>query len=312
MDSIAKSLLVLVVLTLAPSARAESFHAWAARAAREEREKRDDVALQSYSSALSSWKASDGKAPKAKVLCARAALRDRRGDEAGALADYSGCLEIDKKNAKAFHRRGQLRFKSGKTELAIDDFYKAVALDIGYAQAYADRAQAYEKQGDRMFAAEDYRRACELGVKAACPKAKELKPARRGAPRKKESAEPSPEAADAAAPPADAPAQQAAPEPPAPAAKPAQRRAARATYIPRFRDCLAALESCADSGASFGDCAGRAPACEQKAVKGCCPGACLEDYRKSVNNGASEAAAYREIFSPDASCAAPPKSGDDE
>ncbi len=56
----------------------------------------------------------------------------------------------------------------------------------------------------------------------------------------------------------------------------------------------------------------RAPACEQKAVKGCCPGACLQAYRKALNRGASEAAAYRDIFIPDATCAAPPKSDDDD
>lgn len=283
---------LLVVLLLSASARAESFKAWAARAAREEREKDDKTAFQSYSSALTEWKPSDGKLAKAKVLCARAAMRDRSGDEAGALADYSACVEIDKKNAKALDRRGELRLKKGDVSSAIDDFYRAIAIDIRFAVAYADRGRAYELQGDKQFAGEDYRRACELGVTAACAKADELAPVRTSAKRNKKKR--SRRAATSAAP------------------APAKPRAARETYNPRFSDCLSAVQACADKGAAFGTCVGRAPACEQKAVKGCCPGACLEAFRKSLNNGASEAAAYRSIFTPNASCAAPPKSDDDD
>ena len=302
-----------IVLLLASPARAESFRAWAARGAREEREKDDATALKSYSNALSSWKDSDGAAGKAKVLCARAALRDRGGDEAGALEDYSGCVALDKKNAKAFDRRGELRLKSGKTSPAIDDFYKAISLDIRYAAAYADRAKAYELQGDRGFAAEDYRRACEFGAAAACPKAKELAPARKAgaqkkkaapAPQEKAAAAPAPEP-ETAEPPADK-----AEAAPAPAAKAAKRRAPRAAYTPRVTDCLDSLQTCADDGNAFGSCVARAPACARKAVKGCCPGACLDSYRRALNRGSSEAAAYRDIFTPKASCSKPPKSND--
>ena len=282
------ALILLLPLLLSSTSRAESFQAWAARAAREEREKDVKTALQSYSNALTAWKESDGKAGKAKVLCARAALRDKNGDEEGALEDYSACVAIEKKNAKALVRRGELRLKAGKLSPAIDDFYKAIAVDFRYAVAYADRGRAYELQGDKEFAAEDYRHACELGVKAACAKAKELAPSR-GKRKKKAAAE------------------TAAPEP-----KPVKRRPAADAYVPRFSDCLSTLQACVDGGGAFGACVGKAPACEQKAVKGCCPGACLEAFRKSLNNGTSEAAAYRDIFSNDASCAAPPKSDDDE
>jgi len=302
--------LLLALLLLAPPSRAESFKSWAARASREEREKDDKAAFQSYSNALSTWKPTDGKPARAKILCARGALRDRGGDEAGALEDYGECLAVEKKNAKIFDRRGQLRLKSGKTALAIDDFYKATAVDIGFGWAYAHRAQAYELQGDREFAGEDYRRACGLGVKAACPKAQELAPARKG--RKKKGAAAAP-AEGPAAPPADAGPD--APSEAAPAAEAAAPPAPRKRYVPaynpRFSDCLHALQACGDSGAAFGDCVGKTPACEQKAVKGCCPGECLQAYRKALNSGASEAEAYRDIFIPEASCAAPPKPDDD-
>ena len=323
----------LIVLLLAPFAHAESFKAWAARASREEREKNDKEAFQSYSNALSSWKPTDGKTARAKVYCARAALRDKSGDEEGALGDYTECLATDKKNSKGFYRRGQLQMKAGRTSLAIDDFYKAIALDIRFGAAYADRAAAYEKQGDAGFAGEDYRHACELGVKAACAKAKELAPARKG--KKKNTPAP----ASAATPatdqiPAESPAIDDAPPPPkkapappsgpvtigapaaeAPAAEPPPRKRRKSAptsfYTPKFTDCLHGLQACVDGGAAFGDCVGQSPACEQKSVKGCCPGACLQAYRKSLNRGVSEAEAYREIFIPEASCAAPSKSDDD-
>ena len=295
--------LLFIALLLASSARAESFKAWAARGARAEREKDDKSAFQSYSNAISAWKESDGAAAKAKVLCARASLRDRGGDEAGALEDYTGCVALDKRNAKAFDRRGQLRLKSGKISAAIDDFYKAIAVDIRFATAYADRARAYDLQGDRGFAAEDYRRACELGATAACPKAKELAPARKTGAAKKKAA-PAEKAAAAPAP-AEEPAA-AEPEAPAPASekpapKPAKKRV-HAAYAPRFADCLDSLQACSDDGNAFGSCVARAPACERKSVKGCCPVACLESYRRALNRGESEAAAYRDIFVPKASC----------
>ncbi len=294
------SLILLAVGLLVPAAHAESFKAWMARASREEREKDDRSALVSYSSALSTWKESDGKQAKAKALCARAALRDRGGDEAGALGDYSDCLTLDKKNAKAFHRRGQLRFKQNKTSLAIDDFYKATAIDMRFGAAYADRAAAYEKQGDITFASEDYKRACELGVKTACPKTSNPAPARKiGKPRLEN---PPPSNKPAAA--AGTPVKNAEPKRP--------RRSGPLSYEPKFKDCLSALGACAGAGHAFGTCVGKAPACGEKPVRGCCPDACLRAYRKTLNRGASEAAAYREIFIPEAKCAVPPKPVDED
>lgn len=296
----------LALLAVAP-ARGESFKSWAARGAREEREKDPKAAFSSYSNALSLWDKDDGAGAKAKVLCARASLREKEGDDAGAHEDLSECLTLDKKNAKAFHRRGALRLKARKTQEAIGDFYRAIALDIRFAQAYADRARAYESQNERGFAHEDYNQACRLGLKDACAKAKALSPtpAAKGKPALKLKAPPAEEAgaAETPAPGAtEAPAEEAAK--PAPVAAPAPKPAA---YRPKFKDCLASLEDCVDKGDSFGACVRRAPNCDVKTVKGCCPGACLKAYQKSLNRDRSEAQAYREHFVSDAACGAPPK-----
>jgi hypothetical protein len=311
-------LAVLFLLSAVPAeAQSYSFKSWAARGAREEREKDPKAAFASYSNALSLWKEADGAAAKAKVLFARAAIREKDGDESGALKDLSEGLGLDKKNAKAFHRRGALRLKAGKTAPAIDDFYKAVALDFRFAQAYADRARAYEAQGETAFAREDHRHACELGVKESCARAKELAPKKSA---KSARTAPAAPAAPADAP-ADAPEAEAAPAPkPAPAAEappppakadapPEPKRAP--AYKPKFKDCRDSLEACVEDGRSFGSCVKAAPACESKAVRGCCPAACLKAYAKSAGR-VSEAQAFREHFSADSSCAVPPKDPDEE
>src|SRR5687768_96348 len=115
----ARILALLLVFSAASPAGAESFKSWAARGAREEREKDPKAAFGSYSNALSLWQAGDGGGPKAKVLCARAALREQDGDEEGAIKDLSECLALNKKNARAFHKRGLLRMKAGGTAAAI-------------------------------------------------------------------------------------------------------------------------------------------------------------------------------------------------
>lgn len=286
---------VILLASLSTTAAAESFKSWAARGNREEREKSYDEAFSSYSNALSLWDEGDGAAAKAKVLCARAGLRERKGDDAEAIEDYAACLAIDKKNAKAFHKKGALLLKAGKPAQAISEFYKAVAIDFDFAAAYADRGKAYEMQGETAFAREDHQRACSLGVKASCERAKALAPSKKGAKAKPKA--PAPEDA-----PSEAPAEDEA----APVEKPAApAKAYKAPYTPKFRDCVAAANRCVDEGNAFGACVKARPSCDKKAVKGCCPEACLRAFRKAQDR--SEAQAFRENFSDESACGVPPK-----
>lgn len=305
MTKIAILTALLLLPSAAPAAESLSFLSWKARAERQEREKDLEAAHSSWSNALSTWRASDGKAARARVFCARAALREQRGDEKGALADWNDCLQVDKKNHRALHRRGALRLKAGKRADAILDFYQAVALNIRYGPAYFDRARAYEEKGDIAFAKEDYKRACELGIKEACGPAKTLRPGVKPAPRKpagprEPALEPVPPAPAGGAFPADV-----APK----AAKPAKPR--KLPYSPRFADCRQALELCLDEGGAFGACVAARPACDKQPVKGCCPAPCIRAFGKAAASS-SEASAYRRHFSPDAACAAPPPSNDDD
>ena len=304
-------IVILLSLSAAAPAGAESFKSWAARGAREEREKDYEKAASSYSNALSSWDEGDGAAAKAKVLCARGGLKERAGDDAGAIEDLAACVALDKKNAKAFHRKGALLLKGGKTAQAISDFDRAVALDISFGAAYADRARAYEQQGETAFAREDHQRACGLGVKASCARAKALAPPKKAG-KSKSAAKPaeSPEDAPTETPAADqaaAPAAEEAPAEAAPAAAPKKGKAWKAPYRPKFKDCLDAVNACVDDGGAFGGCVKKRPSCDAKPVKGCCPEACLKAYRKAANSDRSEAQAFRENFSDGAACGVPPK-----
>ena len=307
-----KSIIYLIILLVhaASPARAESFKSWAARGAREEREKNPKAAAASYTTALSLWEDDDGAAAKAKILCARGAIREKAGDDAEAIGDYGACLAVDKKNAKVFHRRGLLYVKAGKTSAAIGDFYKAIALDIRFGTAYLDRARAYESQNELGFAREDYKHACEFGVRAACAKAKALAPKAAGKKKAKAKDDTAAAPVDPEAAPAEAAPAETAPEEPAedePAPKKKAKSAGSGYYLPKYRDCLSALNACVDGGDSFGTCVSKAPNCDKKSVRGCCPAACLKAHQKAINRGLSEAEAFREHFAPDAACGIPPK-----
>ncbi len=325
-------LVVMIPFFAASRAGAESFKSWAARGAREQRENDPKSAASSYSNALTLWTDDDGEPGKAKVLCARSSLREKDGDEAGAMSDLSACLAIDKKNSKSFHHRGVLLLKAGKAASAISDFYKAIALDIRFGQAYADRAAAYEGQGEMGFAREDYRHACELGVKPACAKAKELSPPSAKDKAKAKASAAKPPAKSAASKPAKKPAGNGGDKPsadaaaPAPPDAPAPGEAAaseekpapvaeapppRPSYSPRYKDCLRALDACVEAGDSFGACVNKAPNCDVKAVKGCCPAACHKAYQRASRDR-SEAQAFRENFSPTSACGKPPKIVEEE
>jgi tetratricopeptide (TPR) repeat protein len=307
-------LILAVLLASTAPARADSFESWAARAVRAYKEKDLPAANEAYTQALKAWVPRNGKKAKSAAYCGRAQVRHERGDDAGAIRDYTSCVALHR-DARAYHRRGLLLLKAGRVETAISDFYRAVALDIRFGAAYYDRARAYEMQGDRQFAREDFRHACQLGVKEACAKeralrrekarrtAKRVRPAPKARAAPVEAPEEAPPAADAA-PTGPRPVESAPPRPRRRRAAPSGRRA--------FERCRAALNRCVSRGAAYGTCVSRAPACEVKGVAGCCPGACLQSFQSAINGGSSEASAFRTAFSADSECANPPRSSDED
>lgn len=126
----------------------------------------------------------------------RAKTKSLRGDYKGAIADYTECVKLDPKNAKAYNNRGSLynaindEEKARKDydqaisvdpslalpyynranhfrvfeeyDKAITDYNKAISINPDYANAYFNRARIYEDQSHIAEAIDDYRKAAEL------------------------------------------------------------------------------------------------------------------------------------------------------
>ncbi|UPT73475.1 MAG: hypothetical protein M0D55_16630 [Elusimicrobiota bacterium] len=300
---------VLLGLAAAEPARAESFKSWAARAAREEREKDSKAAVASYGNALSLWKDSDGLAAKGKALCARSLLREKDGDDAGALSDLSACLAIDKKNAKGFHRRGLLQLKAEKSRPRSATSTRPSSSTSRSARRTPTARAPTRCKASRCSPA---RTTSAPAISGSSPPARRSPRAerRRASPPRRRPRRPRRRERAGRGASLGGSARRGAPAEEAPKPKPAKAKSSY--YSPKYRDCLEALEACVEGGDSFGGCVRAAPNCDKKQVKGCCPAACLKAYQKSINRDRSEAQAYREHFAPDAVCGVPPKQEDED
>ena len=176
----------------------------------------------------------------------------------------------------------------GRSSDAISDFYKATQLNLSYREAFFYRGVAYERQGDVKFAREDYKTACKLGYRQACNEAARAKAKATLA---TESQGEQFEATTA----------------------PPERRIVEIKKPERprlrkhdFQACIDSLTACADSGTGFADCVKQALVCEKSPSKGCCSQECIDRYHSLVDRRQeSEGAAFRQVFSPQSSCAPP-------
>ncbi|WP_461321689.1 tetratricopeptide repeat protein [Bradyrhizobium barranii] len=64
-----------------------------------------------------------------------------------ARADYTAAIQLDSKNAEAFHNRGDLLLRMGLIEAAISDYTDALALNNQLASAYNGRGNALRETG---------------------------------------------------------------------------------------------------------------------------------------------------------------------
>ena len=306
---------------LAGPARADSFPSWYAKAQKAEARQDDDAALQAWSNALHLWKSTDSKPKKTQALAARAALYEKKGEWEAALEDLSGALQLDTKDTRLYHRRGVLYLDHGKALEAISDLYKATALKLDYAEAFFDRGRAYELQDDAEFAKEDFRTACHLGFKKACEKAVPTKPGAKAPPsqaKEKGGAGTTVQASTAAAPtstvtvPVDIPVGSAVKELPVGKSPGAQEAPQKAPALD-FRACIGRIRSCSESepGNSYSACVSRVRLCEKDPRLGCCPRNCVVQFQERLNSK-SEAAAFREVFTPTSLCLAPKESAPDQ
>jgi tetratricopeptide (TPR) repeat protein len=107
-----------------------------------------------------------------------------------------GCtaiIQLNPKDAIAYHNRGEAYSLKGEVDRAISDFNKAIELTPNYAPAYNSRGRAYTSKGDYVHAVADVTKAGELtpqpapvpvAVKAMPPKPTGSAKARPAAPSK--------------------------------------------------------------------------------------------------------------------------------
>ena len=92
----------------------------------------------------------------------RGLARFKKGDFAGAVADYTEALRIRPGLAVAYLNRAAALRASGDTEAAIKDLDKAIAIKKDFFHAYNNRGSLHLDRGEPEAALDDLNRAIEL------------------------------------------------------------------------------------------------------------------------------------------------------
>jgi Flp pilus assembly protein TadD len=71
-------------------------------------------------------------------------------------------IQTNPRDASAYASRGAAYLRKGDNSGAVVDYTRAIEIDPRFARAYRDRGLTYERMGNRNDAAADYRRALEL------------------------------------------------------------------------------------------------------------------------------------------------------
>lgn len=102
--------------------------------------------------------------PSSATLNHRGLAQSRLGHYQEAVADFTGALERDSRNAQAFVNRGVAYAKLGARTQAMADFERALAIDAQLRQAYESRGLVEMVDGEFKEAIADFSRAIELGT----------------------------------------------------------------------------------------------------------------------------------------------------
>ncbi len=88
-----------------------------------------------------------------------------RGDDKGAIEDYTKAIESDPKYAEAYCNRGAAEYKLGDYKAALEDCNKAVEFAPDLSTAYYNRGNAEDGMGDYKKSIKDYSKAIEIKPK---------------------------------------------------------------------------------------------------------------------------------------------------
>lgn len=97
----------------------------------------------------------------------RGGNRYEQDDFEGAIAEYTGAIELNPHYTYAYCGRGLARIGKGDLEGAIGDASEAIRLNPNYADAYLCRGHARQLRGEFSGANEDYTTAIQLNPQLA-------------------------------------------------------------------------------------------------------------------------------------------------
>ncbi|TLU87425.1 MAG: tetratricopeptide repeat protein [Chlorobium sp.] len=106
--------------------------------------------------------ANTSAADDAKSFLSSGEVKFGKGDNQGAMADYTKAIELDPKLSEAYNSRAALKYSAGDKPGAITDYTKAIELNSQFTDAYNNRGNAKAGMGDVQGAIADYTRAIEL------------------------------------------------------------------------------------------------------------------------------------------------------
>ena len=95
----------------------------------------------------------------------RGALKEVKGDLAGAVEDYSAAIQRYPKSLPSYLNRGSIRQRQGDAQKAFEDFSNAILCAPDNPSGYVKRADLRWEKGDLKGAAEDF----SAGLKVAAP-----------------------------------------------------------------------------------------------------------------------------------------------
>lgn len=85
-----------------------------------------------------------------------------KGDNEGAISDFSESLKLDSKNIKVWLLRGLAHYRLRSYDNAVRDFTEVIRLDPNDKRGYELRVLAYDKLEDSQSAESDRRRVKDL------------------------------------------------------------------------------------------------------------------------------------------------------
>jgi len=85
-----------------------------------------------------------------------------------AISDLTKAIQLNEKNATAYHSRGRIYYEMEEYQHAIEDFEKSLILNPNSEVTHYNLGMAYYKNENISGACENFHKACSLGNKNAC------------------------------------------------------------------------------------------------------------------------------------------------